>query len=106
MNLDTSERTGSPRPVVLAAAAALAAAMGVGRFAFTPILPLMQAQAGMSAGLGASLATANYVGYLAGALVGIAAPGLVRSTAVLRGSLLALVAVSYTHLTLPTNREV
>ncbi|MEU6131680.1 YbfB/YjiJ family MFS transporter [Saccharopolyspora sp. NPDC047091] len=91
-NLDTSERTGSPRPVVLAAAAALAAAMGVGRFAFTPILPLMQAQAGMSAGLGASLATANYVGYLAGALVGIAAPGLVHSTAVLRGSLLALVA--------------
>ncbi|GAA3357556.1 YbfB/YjiJ family MFS transporter [Saccharopolyspora gregorii] len=92
MNLDTSERTGSPLPVVVGSAAALAAAMGVGRFAFTPVLPLMQAQTGLSAGLGASLATVNYVGYLAGALVGIAAPGVVRSTAVLRGSLLALVA--------------
>jgi len=38
---------------------------------FTPILPLMHAQAGLSASAGAGLATANYVGYLAGALAGI-----------------------------------
>ncbi|MFF9496575.1 YbfB/YjiJ family MFS transporter [Streptomyces flaveolus] len=66
--------------------------MGVGRFAYTPIMPLMHAQAGMPESLGASLATANYVGYLAGALLGIAAPALLRSTAALRSGLLILAA--------------
>ncbi|WP_404795526.1 YbfB/YjiJ family MFS transporter [Streptomyces tendae] len=70
----------------------MAAAMGVGRFVYTPVLPLMQEQAGLSVPLGADLATANFVGYLAGALVGIAVPALVRSAAALRGALVVLVA--------------
>jgi MFS family permease len=80
----------SPWTHVAQAAAALAAGMGVGRFVYTPILPLMHTQAGLSAGAGANLATANYVGYLLGALAGILVPALVRSRAVLRGSLLVL----------------
>jgi MFS family permease len=47
--------------------ASLAAAMGIGRFAFTPILPLMQDASGVTLAQGAWMATANYVGYLLGA---------------------------------------
>src|SRR3981189_3641497 len=52
----------------IAGLAALAVAMGVGRFAFTPLLPMMQGDAGVSLAQGGYLAAANYIGYLAGAL--------------------------------------
>ena len=51
---------------------ALASAMGIGRFSLTPILPLMQQDAGLTLAVGGWLATGNYIGYLAGALVCIA----------------------------------
>ncbi|MBK3578309.1 YbfB/YjiJ family MFS transporter [Streptomyces sp. MBT65] len=81
----------SPRAHVVRVAAALAAGMGVGRFVYTPILPLMHTQAGLSTDAGAHLATANYVGYLLGSLAGTLFPTLVRSRTVLRGSLLLLI---------------
>lgn len=52
----------------LAGLAALAVAMGIGRFAFTPVLPMMLQDAGLSLAAGGWLASANYVGYLLGAL--------------------------------------
>jgi MFS family permease len=58
------------RPLVIALSGlvALAVAMGVGRFAFTPLLPMMQGDAGLSVAAGGWLASANYLGYLLGAL--------------------------------------
>ncbi|MDN3055203.1 YbfB/YjiJ family MFS transporter [Streptomyces sp. SRF1] len=85
-------RTRSPWTIVAQAAAALAVGQGIGRFVYTPILPLMHTQAGLSSAQGANLATANFIGYLAGALAGIAVPAVVRSAAALRGSFVVLVA--------------
>jgi predicted MFS family arabinose efflux permease len=54
--------------VGLAGLLSLAVAMGVGRFAFTPMLPLMVQAGQLDLGAGGWLAAANYGGYLAGAL--------------------------------------
>ena len=81
----------APWTLVLQAAAALAASMGIGRFAYTPILPLMHTQAGLSAQYGSALATANYAGYLAGALLGIVMPAVTRSVLALRAGLVLVV---------------
>lgn len=82
----------SPWGAVVQGAAALAVGMGVGRFVYTPILPLMEHQAGVSASMGSDLATANYAGYLAGALLGIFVPPIAHSRLALRSSLLTIVA--------------
>ena len=69
--LHWSER---PHAVALAGMLALAVAMGVGRFAFTPLLPMMLHDGVLTLTEGSWLATANYVGYLLGALACMALP--------------------------------
>ena len=78
----------SAATIVVVGLLALAAAMGVGRFAFTPLLPLMQAHDGLSLGQGAWLATANYVGYAVGALACSIRPPAPHAAA--RGGLVAV----------------
>jgi len=68
----TSRQHVSVRAAVLVGLVSLAAAMGIGRFAFTPILPLMQEKLGVTLAEGAWLATANYIGYLVGACASFA----------------------------------
>src|SRR5882762_4971757 len=84
--------------IALAGLAALAVAMGVGRFAFTPLLPMMQADSGLSLAAGGWLASANYLGYLIGAL---SAGFFPRSGKVIRIGLLviagATLAMGITH---------
>lgn len=55
--------------ICMAATLALAVAMGVGRFAFTPLFPLMVRDGLLGQELGAWLAASNYLGYLVGALL-------------------------------------
>jgi MFS family permease len=66
--MDTTDPPVSARLAALIGFAGLASAMGIGRFAFTPLLPLMQHGSGITFAQGGSLAAANYAGYLAGAI--------------------------------------
>jgi predicted MFS family arabinose efflux permease len=60
----------SDRYKVLASGAfSLLLGMGVARFAYTPLLPQMQEQAGLGLAEAGWLAAINYVGYLSGAVV-------------------------------------
>ncbi len=62
-----------PWQVLCAGIASLVLTVGLARFAYTPLLPLMQAQAGLSETMGGWLATLNYAGYMTGALIASAA---------------------------------
>ena len=63
-----------PWTIAIAAAVLLAVAMGIGRFAFTPLLPLMLSEGAIDLDQASWLASANYLGYLAGALLCTVAP--------------------------------
>lgn len=55
--------------VLLAGVCALILTVGLARFAYTPLLPVMRTEAGLSYLAGGWLAALNYAGYIAGALV-------------------------------------
>lgn len=83
----------TPWPIVGSGLLALAIAMGIGRFAFTPLMPLMIRDGTLSAAAGAEWAAANYVGYFAGALTAAWFSGTPR-----RGLVLSLIGVALTTL--------
>jgi MFS family permease len=64
----TSHRPLSPLTIAVAGLVALGVAMGIGRFAFTPLLPMMLAEGSTDLPGASLLASANYLGYLVGAL--------------------------------------
>ena len=92
---DDSIPTAATRPGVVRIASAglvaLAVAMGIGRFAFTPILPMMESEVGLSLAAAGWLAAANYLGYFLGALC---AARLSTAWAV-RGGLLLIAVVTF-----------
>ena len=81
----------------------LAVAMGIGRFAFTPLLPMMLADGVTDLPAASWLASANYLGYLVGALLCTFQPWLyqklgslppVKGPALVRGGLAATVVLT------------
>ncbi len=85
---NNARHASSPIAKALAGLAALAVAMGIGRFAFTPVMPMMLQDTGLTIQGGAWLASANYFGYLVGALSAMALN--VRPERAIRGGLMTI----------------
>lgn len=77
--------------IVAAGAVCLAIAMGIGRFAYTSILPLMIGEGALDLNYGSTLASSNYLGYLVGALGCVLVPNHWSSARIVRWGLLATV---------------
>lgn len=81
-----------PSARAAAGAAALALAMGVGRFAYTALLPSVQRALGFDDAAGGLVASANLTGYLVGVLWARRTPAGSPQVALLRAGLLLSVA--------------
>src|SRR5690349_24872694 len=90
----TSIHPALPSATTISAAGmiSLAVAMGVGRFAFTPLFPLMVRDGLLTSDTGTLLAASNYLGYLVGAT--LAARLRMGPTSLLRLGLIGLVLVN------------
>lgn len=87
---DGLDRRGAWR-AALACMVTLSVAMGLGRFAFTPMLPIMLHEGKLELAAGGVLASLNYLGYFLGA-VSCAAIGI-KASSMVRGGLLATAAL-------------
>lgn len=78
MTPDRREARETPYRVILAGICALVLTVGLARFAYTPMLPIMKAQAGLGYVAAGWLAAINYAGYMAGTLLAASAGDLRR----------------------------
>lgn len=88
MNQSSSE---TATVVALVGLMAIAVSMGIARFAFTPVLPMMEDDSGLTLVSAGWLAAANYIGYFAGAMSAAWVP---RRFAI-RGGLLLVALVTF-----------
>jgi predicted MFS family arabinose efflux permease len=82
-------------PVALAGTLLLAAAVGIGRFGYTPLLPAMQKTLGWTVAQAGDVASANFLGYMAGAFAAsVLAQGPTRWLWLCAGMVLSAVTTS------------
>ena len=101
MTNSTTVTSNTARLKVLSAGIfSLILALGVARFAYTPLLPLMQQQAGLGVAAAGWLAAINYAGYLSGALIASRISSLVLKDRLYRiGMVMAIVSTLVMGLT-------
>lgn len=92
LNANPAARNNAWR-IAFAGLMTLATAMGIGRFAFTPLLPMMLHDGTITLNYGGWLATANYLGYFAGAMLCAVWRGL-PPIATIRAGLLSTVVLT------------
>ena len=81
--------------VIVAGICALILTVGLARFAYTPMLPIMREQAGLTHWAAGWLATVNYAGYMAGTLLAASINDLGRKYLIYRcGLLIAVVSTA------------
>lgn len=78
--------------VIFAGICALILTVGLARFAYTPLLPIMRGEAGLSDLAGGWLATFNYAGYITGAIAAATISDLGRKFVLYRWGLVVAVA--------------
>ena len=86
-----AEHHPSPLKVMIAGLFSLILTMGIARFSYTPLLPVMMNETFLNAASGGWLATINYMGYMTGALIAASISDLkLKDTLYRAGLLLAI----------------
>ena len=91
MSITTEQMEVQRLKVLSAGILSLIVMLGIARFAYTPLIPIMESQAGLGTAQSGWLATFNYIGYMCGALIAASVNSLVTKDKLYRLGLIVAV---------------